>query len=102
MSDWEQKALSQQQIVYAALDALVTGQLFRGCACCSPIPHGPSACHDRVDRVLAITAKANAHGRYVLRHASCPGADFGRGTGPVKSFRSDRRWLRAKGRAIVI
>ena len=30
MSDWEQKALSQQQIVYAALDALVTGQLFRG------------------------------------------------------------------------
>jgi len=30
MSDWEQRALSQQQIVYAALDALVTGQLFRG------------------------------------------------------------------------
>lgn len=30
MSDWEHKALSQQQIVYAALDALVTGQLFRG------------------------------------------------------------------------
>jgi ribonuclease D len=30
MSDWEQRALSRQQIVYAALDALVTGQLFRG------------------------------------------------------------------------
>lgn len=52
MSNWEQSALSRQQMVYAALDALVTGQLFRGLRLWHSSPSACAGCQTNMGAYL--------------------------------------------------
>ncbi len=45
MSNWEARKLTQQQIIYAALDALITGQLFRAMRLWHSSPSACTVCH---------------------------------------------------------
>lgn len=45
MSNWEARNLSSGQVRYAALDALVTGQVFRGLRLWHSAPSACAACH---------------------------------------------------------
>ena len=52
MSNWEARHLDSQQVHYAALDALVTGQVFRGLRLWHSAPSACATCHQTLGEAL--------------------------------------------------
>lgn len=53
MSNWEARKLNAAQIQYAALDALMTGQVFRGLRLWHSAPCACATCHHALGKVLS-------------------------------------------------
>ncbi len=56
MSNWEARRLTQDQIVYAALDALITGQIFRALRLWHSSTSACSTCHSLIGSLVECSS----------------------------------------------